>query len=260
MRKIVDLFTSKFYKILLATLIMPLLFSGCGNNDTTNPNVYVLKSASLASEKGEWEQALKYAEDALKLDPKNIQAQVMYALALDQNGQQDEAAKYLTKAIHEDPDNFIAQLTLGRILYDKNDYEAAYDKLSNAHSLAPNNIDALILYAQCSKKLLAQNTDELLVKLSETNAYKGKPIIYNELGIYYAKINNKSEAIKNLIKAYKLTPENPTIVLNLAVLCDQYLGQPAKAKYFYRKFISLTNSNPAYNKPRENVTNRLKVI
>lgn len=247
----------KFF-LLFSILSTALFFSGCGDN-ITDPNVYVLKSATSAAE-GNWEKALGLAEKAVDMNPENVQAQVMYSMALDQNGQQLEAIKYLQKAIKTEPNNFLAQLTLGRLLYDKGDYEGSYDKLANAYNLNPDNVDALILYSECSEKILAQNTDELLNKLSTTKAYKGKPIIFNELGVYYARVYNVGNAIRNLAKAYKLNPDNPIINFNLGVLCDRYISNPEKAKDFYKKFLTLTKDNPAYNKQRDEVINRLKAI
>ena len=236
-----------------------ILLSGCGS-DVKDPYTLIQDSINQALNNGNWSKAKSLAVEAVELDPDNLDAKVMYAFALEQSGEQAEAVKNLKIVTEKDPKCFIAQLTLGRILYDMQDYEGAYDALSNAYSLKPSNPDALLMFAQCSSKLLAQNTDKLLIKLSQTEPYKGKPVIFNELAVYYAETGNLKLAVENLVKAYKLSSENPTIVLNLAVLCDKYLKQPVKGKFFYKKFISLTNNNPAYNQQRENVSKRLKVI
>jgi tetratricopeptide (TPR) repeat protein len=248
---------SKLTPIIL--LLIFFLLTGCGN-DIKDPYVLLDNSINQALNKGNWKDAAKLAKSALKLDPKNLDAKVMYAFTQDQNGEQTEAIKKLREVISKNPENFIAQLTLGRILYDMEDYEGAYDSLANAYNLNSDSLDALILFTQCSTKLLAQNTDELLNKLSETKAYKGKPIVYNEMGVYFAKTGNVRKALENLVKAYKLSSKNPTIVLNMAVLCDKYMKQPAKSKFFYERFITLTDNNPAYNLQREQITKRLSSI
>jgi cytochrome c-type biogenesis protein CcmH/NrfG len=235
------------------------LLTGCGN-DIKDPYVLLDSSINQALKEGNWKDANKLAQSALKLDPDNLDAKVMYAFTQDQKGEQAEAIKKLREVISKNPKNFIAQLTLGRILYDMEDYEGAYDSLANAYSFNPDNLDALILFTQCSAKLLAQNTDELLNKLSETKNYKGKPIVYNEMGVYFAKTGNVRKALENLVKAYKLSSKNPTIVLNMAVLCDKYMKQSRKSKFFYERFLSLTDNNPAYNQQREKVTKRLSSI
>jgi tetratricopeptide (TPR) repeat protein len=253
------LLKTKFKHTYIPLLFSALLLAGCGS-DIKDPYVLLQNSVHQALDNGNWKKAKNLAEAAVKLDPNNLDAKVMYAFTLDQNGEKTESIRMLREAVEKNPGNFISQLTLGRILYDMKDYEGAYDSLANAYNLKPNSIDALILYTQCSTKLLAQNTDELLNKLSKTKTYKGKPITYNEMGVYFAKTGNIRSALANLIKAYKLSSENPTIVLNLAILCDGYMQQPAKSKFFYKRFISLTNNNPAYNLQREQVNNRLKTI
>ena len=244
---------------LIIILFAVILLSSC-SNDIKDPYVFLDNSVNQALNNGDWKKAEKLAKSALKLDPENLDAKVMFAFTQDQNGEQTEAIKNLRGVISKNPDNFLAQLTIGRILYDMEDYEGAYDSLANAYNLQPNSLDALILYTQCSAKLLAQNTDELLSKLSESKAYKGKPIIYNEMGVYFARTGNTRKALENLVKAYKLSSKNPTIVLNMAVLCDKYLKQVIKSKFFYERFITLTDNNPAYNLQREQIISRLKSI
>ena len=248
---------SKLPSILL--LLTIFLLSGCGSN-IKDPYVLLDNSVNQALHKGNWKKAKNLAKEALTLDPDNLDAQIMYAFTLDQNGEQTEAIRKLRTVISKNPKNFLAQLTLGRILYNMEDNEGAYEFLANAYNLNPDNLDSLILYTQCSSRLLAQNTDELLNQLSKNDTYKGKPIIFNEMGVYFAKTGNIKKALENLVKAYKLSSKNPTIVLNMAVLCDNYLKQPEKSKFFYKRFISLTDNNPAYNLQREQINKRLKSI
>lgn len=239
--------------------VLTLLLSGCGK-EIKDPYTLLKMSVDQALEKSNWQKSRELAEEALKLDPENNDALIMYSLTLDQNGEQAEAVKKLRKVIKSDPDNFLAQLSIGRILYSMHDFEGAYEYLSNAYNLKPDNLFALVIFSQCSLKLLAQNTDELLKKLSSTETYADKPVVYNELGVYYAETGNLKAAIRNFVDAYKLSPKKPVIVLNLAILCDNYMRQYEKAGFFYRKFIELTNNNPAYNKQREIVNKRLRTI
>ena len=149
---------------------------------------------------------------------------------------------------------------MGRLLYVEKDYEGAYENLANAYKIQPENIDTLALFAQCSAKLQTQNTEKLFLKLAQTKDFKDKSEIYNELGTYYAETKNLSKAAQNLTKAYKLSPNNPIIVANLGVFCDNYLKRPKKARFFYRKFISLTNNNSIFDPQRKQIIARLNEI
>jgi tetratricopeptide (TPR) repeat protein len=247
------------YFIIVLLFILLISISGCGK-EAIDSNVMLKKAIAVAAKEGKWDESLEYAEKAVEADPQNADALVMYALALENSNQKDKAKKELRKTIKGFPNNFMAQLSLGRLLYTEKDYEGAYENLANAYRIKPENIDALVLFAQCSAKLQTQDTGELYLKLAQTKYFKNKPVIYNELGIYYMATKNLSKATQNLSKAYKLSPNNPIIVANLGVFCDRDLKQLKQACFFYRKFITLTNDNPAFNLQRTEIIARLKEI
>ena len=244
-------------KVLLLFLI--ILIASCAK-EIKDSNILLKKAVTLASKEGKWKNSMEYAKKAVHANPQNADALVMYALTLEQNSQQQAALNSLRKAIKISPDNFLVQLSLGRLLYVEKDYEGAYEYLANAYNIQPDNIDALILLSQCSTKLRAQNTDKLFLKLAQTEYFKDKPEVYNELGAYYAETNNLGNATQNFVKAYKLSSDNPIIVSNLGVFCDNFLKKPKNALFFYRKFISLTNDNPAFDNQRKQIISRLKEI
>ena len=243
--------------ILPFVLIMLIIGAGC-SKEVKDPNTLLNTAVSLANEGNKWKESLEYAKEALNLDPNSSNAQVMYALALVGNDKGDQALKQLRTIVKDYPNNFLAQLSLGKILFDKKDYEGAYDNLTNAYKMQPDNIDVLILFSQCSAKLQAQNTDKLFLKLAKQKGFEDNPEIYNELGTYYANTRDISKAAQNLSKAYKLAPDNPVIVSNLGVFCDRFLNKPKKAKFFYRKFLILTTDEAGYSQLREEIINRLQ--
>lgn len=259
---ITDILKLKFHRTYLTIfliIILSISVSACGKK-IVDSNVLLKKAVTLVSEEGKWNEALGYAERAVEADPQNANALVVYALALEHSNQNNKAKKELRKAIKIFPKNFMAQLSLGRFLYSEKDYEGAYEYLTNAYKIQPDNVDALALFAQCSAKLQTQNTDKLFLKLSQTKYFKDKPGIYNELGTYYANTKNLSKAAQNLTKAYKLSPNNPVILANLGVFCDRYLKRPKKARFFYRKFISVISDNNAFSSQKKEISLRLKEI
>ncbi len=234
------------------------LISSCGKN-YKNSGPVVEKAVKVASD-GNWRMALSYSEIAMKTDPSDINAKVIYALSLENTGKKTETIKELRTLVSQNPKEFIPQLLLGKLLYDNNELESAYENLTNAYNLNPQNVEALQLLSQCAMKLQTESVPQLLNKLSETPQYKDSPIIFNDLGVYYVAKKKYSEAASNLIKAYQSAPDNPTILLNMGILCDKYLNSSAKSKFFYRKFISITNDNASYSTQKEEVISRLKQI
>jgi Flp pilus assembly protein TadD len=256
------IFKIRFFRICFSAaflLVLIVLVSSC-SKETTDSNILLKKAVTLASKDGNWQESLGYARKATEANPRNTNALVMYALALEHDNQKDKAKKELRQAVKISPKNFMPQLSLGQFLYEEKDYEGAYEYLANAYKIQPGNIDALILYAQCSAKLQTQNTDKLFLKLTQTEYFKNKPEIYNELGVYYTRTKKLSKAAQNFTQAYKLSPNNPLIVSNLGVFCDRYLKKPKKARFFYRKFISITNNNAFFDNQRKQIITRLKEI
>lgn len=250
-----NLFTKSCFSVLFFLLTLCLL-TGCSKKNKDS-NVSLNRALAIAVNNGNWKKVLSYSKDAVQANPKNEYAMVLYALALEQNNQPDDAVKQLSRAIELNPKDFLAQLSLGKILYKQGHYEQAYNKLTNAHDLNSDDIDAMILFTQCSMKLQAQNTDQLLQKLFAIESINNKPEIHNEAAIYYLNIGDLNKAAQEFAKAYKLAPNNPSIILNLAVFCDNNLKQSKKARYFYRKYLSVANNNTT---TRNQIIVRLKEL
>jgi len=251
-------FNVRYFLLFVILICSAFLISSCGKS-YKNSGPVVAKAVKVASD-GNWRMALSYSEIAIKTDPSDINAKVVYALSLENTGKKKEAVKELRNLVLQNPKDFITQLLLGKLLYDNNELESAYENLTNAYNLNPQNVEALQLLSQCAMKLQTESVPQLLTKLSETSQYKNSPIIFNDLGVYYVYKKKYSEAASNLIKAYQSAENNPIILFNMGVLCDKYLNATAKSKFFYRKFISITNDNSSYSNQREEVILRLKQI
>lgn len=243
-------------KILLIS-VLSLLITGCGKQ-IKNSDALLKKSVDLALNNGKWGKALGYAKRAVKLDENNVEAQIMQAICMDKTGSSDEAAKLLRNILLTNQNNFLAELSLGKILYNSKKYEEAYDHLANAYNLNNESIEVLSLYAECAGNITAKNTPELYAKLLNTQHFSSKSEIYNNLGVYFANSQNYKMAFLSFMKAYKLSSRNPIIIANLGILKDTYQTDPKQAKFFYRKFISITRGNSAFDDQRKYFSNRLK--
>lgn len=245
-------------KILLVSALS-LLITGCGKQ-IKNSDALLKKSVDLVFESGKWKQSLGYANRAVKLDANSVDAQIMLAICMDKTGDSDEGAKVLRNLLLTTKNNFLAEFTLGKILYDSKKYEEAYEHLANAYNLNNDSAEALVLYAECAGNVLAENTPELYGKLLNAEQFSGKPEVYNNLGVYYANRQNHNAAFSNFMKAYRLTPSNPIVVANLGILKDSYSADHKQAKFFYRKFISITGGNAAFKEQRQYFSDRLKKL
>ncbi|HBM16385.1 MAG TPA: hypothetical protein DD381_08615 [Lentisphaeria bacterium] len=240
-------------------IVSLLFFSACGKK-MENSDAALKASVDTALTNGDWSEAQTYAEMALKADNNNIDAQVMYAISQDKLGKREDAIKTLRNIVFGNPNNFLAQLSLGEMLYKNQNYEEAYENLGNAYNLNNDNIDTLVLYSQCAGKLLAKNTPALYLKLAQTKQFADKPEVYNNLATYYLSLKDYNSALKNFLKAYRLADKNPTIVANLGIFRDKYMSDKKQAKYFYRKFITLTIGNSAFDSQREYFSKRLREL
>lgn len=247
------------YFVISLSLASLAISSGCGKQ-VKNSDAALKEAVDTILKSGNWHKAQSYAKMALKADINNVDAQIIYSICQDKLGNTEDAIKTLRNIVLGNPGNFLAQLSLGRMLYASKNYEEAYEYLGNAYNLNNNNIDALILYAQCAGKLQTKNTLELYQKLTQTPQYSNKPEVYNNVGIYYLNSRNYSSAAKYLLKAYRIDNANPIIIANLGILKDSYLNDPKQAKFFYRKFISLTINNSAFDSQRNYFSNRLKEL
>ena len=243
-------------KILLVSALS-LLLAGCGKQ-IKNSNALLKKSVDLALNNGKWEKALGYAQRAVKLDANNVDAQVMVAICMDKTGYSDQAAKLLRNVILANQNNFLAEFSLGKVLFNSKKYEEAYEHLANAYNLNNDSVEALALYAECAGNILAKSTPELYTKLLKTEQFSNKFEIYNNLGVYFTNNQSYNMALSSFMKAYRLSPKNPTVLSNLGTLKDSYQSDPKQAKFFYRKFISTTNGNTAFDEQRKYFSSRLK--
>lgn len=245
--------------VTILSITLLTVFTGCGKQ-VKNSDAALKGSVDTILKTGNWSKAQSYAKMALKADINNVDAQIVYAICQDKLGDKEDAIKTLRNIVQGNPGNFMAQLSLGEMLYSSRNYEEAYEYLGNAYNINSYNMNALILYAQCAGKLQTKNTLDLYQKLAQTPQYANKAEVYNNIGAYYLTTKDYSSALKYFLKAYRIDNKDPIIVSNLGILKDDYLNDPKQAKFFYRKFISLTIDNSAFASQREYFSTRLREL
>ena len=104
---------------LIHMLIVALMLSSCGMNKDisivednkagdSNPVVGLINQASLCEKSGNYDEALKYYNQAIAINPKNALAYIDRGNARSKLGDNEGAIKYYNQAIAINPKNAIA--------------------------------------------------------------------------------------------------------------------------------------------------------
>jgi tetratricopeptide (TPR) repeat protein len=97
-------------------------------------------------------------------------------------------------------------------------------------------------------------------KLSTNPKINRRPELWNEMGIYYAERKKVRQAAVCFVKAYKIAPSKPLVVLNFATFRDYYVSDPKGALGFYKKFLRLAVQSPSSESQRRRVESRIEKI
>ena len=239
--------------------IVSLFLVSCSEGPRLSNNE-LLKAGCEAAMKGNWKDASSLAGRAVKQDPRDINARVLLALALENSNHLELGVDEIKAASKLAPGDFIVQFNFGRMLFKQGRYGEAVAPLKIALELRPDNMDAVILLAQASSALRLPEAPNYYAIIATNPRFRDKPDPFNELGIIYLRDKDPERAIRYFIKAYRLAPDNYIIALNLAICLDKYNNDPAKALSFYKKYLKLTEKNPEIEAKRLKVSRRVKEI
>lgn len=250
----------KKYCFALAAVLSAVIFCGCGGGDEKD-FAKMMVQAKDNMKKGQVREALFFSQKALKCNPNSPEAIVMTALAYESNQKNKEALDTIRKGVKIAPKNYFVQYTYGRLLYKFKRNNQSIAALKEAVKLDPGKMEARELLARIATEERDYTTAFVQFReLLKTEAYKGKATPWNETGIflYQVKKDNRG-SLAYFYKAYNLDKTNPSIVLNVAILCDK-TGRKTQAKAFYQYYLKLTGRNSALAKKRAAVEARLKKI
>lgn len=151
----------------------------------------VMKSPRLARAYGAYAQALfelgLYNEsitalnEAVRLEPDNVDAYVMLGLVYEQLNKEQIAILFLIQALQKDPNNKKAYNNLGLLFYKSGDYQKAEDHLKRAVTLDPNYIQAwfnlALVYQRVTKSMQAESCLLKAHNLAPENIRIGEALI-----------------------------------------------------------------------------------
>ncbi len=239
-----------FSGALLGVFLLTLI-AGCGNN---NP----FKAAEKAADDGNWKMAMATAERAVKKHPQDVKGLLLLAVAADKCNRRDVALDAALRAVKINEKDFAAQYTLGRIcVASETDRTEGLKHLIAAHELNPDAIEPIILICNTMQAMNHQQTASFLLKLQNFNDYKASAVHCNDLAIAYMKKGQTAAAKNIFMKAYKLDPNNPGVLLNMARFFETTKWRNLAGNY-YNFFLLRAANAPEYRDEVAVVQKRLK--
>lgn len=246
----------------LASVLISLVLVSCKKEIPVSGDVAVLEIISIASgPSADWKLARSKAYKAVKDYPNDPNAYIMLGLASEQTGHRNDAIESLMKAVKLDPTSFPAQFHLGRMLLSAEHYEEALGPLKSAFKILPGNQETAILLARTLQTLgLYDDAIRYYIALSKGGRYKGRPEALNQVGVILVKKGDYDNAYKYFLESFKIDQSNPSTILNLAVVCDRYVGKKPAALKLYQKYLEITLKNPELKNKRAEIDSRMKEI
>lgn len=239
-----------------------VMLPGCSGQEISTDAL--LNNAVQCGRSGDWLGCETNAVNVLKRDPGNTNALLLRALSAEHLDKPSVALESARQAAENAPDNFAVQYSYGRLLAQNPDAaKSAIQVLERALKLRPGNRNTLILLGQCSSRINSDDTLKYYMALPDS--VRKLPEIQTCIAIYYLDRRDRNPrnlqlALSSLGNAYKSAPDNPGIVLNLAMFLDHYVKNSRKAIGFYRRYLLLTEHNPELNPTRAQVKARISSL
>ncbi|MGP8200846.1 MAG: tetratricopeptide repeat protein [Limisphaerales bacterium] len=184
---------------------------------TTSNDVADLGIGNALDQKGSLQEAMVHYQEALKLNPDNVDARNNLGNDLRQMGRVDEAIAHYQKALQIRPGFAAAHYNLGIALGQKGRVNEAIAQYQEALQINPDYVDAHVNLG--SALLQTGRLDEAiehLQKALQINPCLAKTL--NNLGNAFLQKGNEAEAIAQFQQAVRLEPDDPWPKNNLAWL------------------------------------------
>jgi tetratricopeptide (TPR) repeat protein len=199
--------------------------------------------ASICLGTGEAEQAGEILQEALRLEPANLEAMVALGRVYEQRKQFSQAEAVLRNAAARQT-GWSVLIDLASFYYRVGRYADAEGAFKNALKLTPDN--ALVLLDLGGLYYLLGRQDEAVVRLNESLKAHPLPEAYSNLGTIFFFDGEYRRAIDMFLQAVALGDRNPELWGNLA---DAYRanGEREKAQATYRTAVTLAGKELAVN-------------
>jgi tetratricopeptide (TPR) repeat protein len=190
--------------------------------------------------------ALKYANDALRIDEKQVRAYFVKGFVYKETGDTSKAISSFQTAVEVDPENYDAYIQLGNILSARGS-GIALQYYNNALRLRPASTEALynrgLFLQENGKYELAENDYRTILKIDQ-----GYADAYYNLGYIQLVIRqNPDESIPFFTDAIRVSPEFVQAFYNRG-MAFQMKGDKASARKDFLKALSIS---PDYKMAKE---------
>ncbi len=206
--------------------------------DPKNANTYLLLH-SIYNFLGDEQRSREYLERAVSLDPKNPRARLQLAILYSYEGKKDSAEKIL-RGILKDTAMVEVYKELGILLFEKGDYQGAIENLEKAHQLKEDDYEILAnlgqAYAQIGKY------DDAVGYLKRAYEIKSDEyrIPFSIAGVLYDAKRYK-EALDYVNLAINMKRDDPTLY-ELRAAIYRALGKTKDAVADFKKAEDLRKS------------------
>jgi protein O-GlcNAc transferase len=210
----------KLKKILLI-LALSLILACCATQTKKiqkkeNDAQYEYEKAVLTMNYGLVDEAIKYLNRALSLNPNHHLSYYLLGLAYLKKQDLAEAEIAIQKCLELKPDFSDAHVTLGKIYEDTGKPDKAEDEYKKAYAIGQNyNANfhlAMLYYGQGKMELALEYVQKAIQKDSRSiQAYNLQGVVLNKLVRY-------PEAIQSFLSALKIDPNYAVAGVNLAIV------------------------------------------
>ena len=217
-------------------MVLSLLLCGCGkrvsDNERLNTAVRQLRDAEV-------DKSIQQLEAVLKNNPDNCSARLLMALNLEKLGKRAEALDLASTAAAEEPDNFAALYTCGRLrMYFPVQWREAYQQLSNAQKINPDDISTLIALCNLGTELKYKNVLQYINLLKTKPGYEKNNILNYQLGqclLQHGKRKEALEAFKSAVNGLS----DFTVLFHIARAIDHNQLDRGYAVKLYRFYLMI---------------------
>jgi tetratricopeptide (TPR) repeat protein len=242
---------------LVVVAAVATLVTACGP-----PGARELKQGEQYIQAGQSADAIALLKDAVRIlanSPRPAQAKAwnLLGVACEESGHLDDAAKAYTVALKLDRDNAAIDYNLGCLRSQQANFPGAIDYLTTYVTLRPKDMQGYLRLgaAQYHSALEHTGTERSrLLDLARRDFDKAEAVgvsadAANALGMYELQRRPVSyesvhAAAKDFALALQRDQHYAPAILNLAIVSQQYLNQPAQALTYYRQYLAITPPPP----------------
>ena len=223
--------------IILSSVIVSL---GLACSKAQTDSVAMCNKGVLEYKKGNMAQAQALFERALALWPKNRVAHYQLGMVfLHETRDLERAEKHLNEALRLDPKDVEVIFQIGRLKLEKGLFDEAMERFQKVLALSPNHVGALYWSGVTEQRRgRLSEADDFFRKAIKADPYDARA--FNALAMMYWENGAESEAMAVLKEAIRLNPEDAETHHNMGLV---YMGMN-NFKSAVDEFISALEYDP----------------